>query len=154
MTLKYSRELLAIGISLIFVASSPVSVLAADDSYCNCVVFRLDNLQDYYVNTVQVAVLDQFTQRNQPFSLGPILIGFGDDNLVVNKALEGYESGLFEVAVHGWNHNDFSQETLATQMSDLQLAQDKVIEIFGDNSKGIDMGYFFTGQSLFVTSQN
>jgi len=102
---------------------------------CNCVVFRLDNLQDYWIPDVQVDVLDQFIQRNQSFSLGPIVNGFGDDEIVVNKTLAGYNLGLFEIAVHGWNHNDYTQETLSTQLADLQLAQDKMIGIFGNKSK-------------------
>ena len=102
--------------------------------HCNCVVFRLDNVQDFFISDVQVEVLDQFIQRNQSFSLGPIMNEFGADDVVVNKTITGFNSGLFEISVHGWNHNDFAQESLEDQRSDLQLAQDKLEGIFGSDS--------------------
>jgi len=101
---------------------------------CNCVVFRMDDLQDYFVNTVQVAIMDEFTQRNEFLSIGPIFYIFGGDSTVVNPAVEGVGSGLFELFNHGWFHNDFSLEPLGNQTAHLQLGQDKAELLFGANT--------------------
>ncbi|MFQ5440947.1 MAG: hypothetical protein ACE5DL_05735, partial [Nitrosopumilaceae archaeon] len=82
---------------------------------CNCVVFRMDDLQDFFVNSVQVAIMDKFTQRGEFLSIGPIFFIFGGDSTVVDPAVTGVGSGLFELYVHGWFHNDFSLEPFANQ---------------------------------------
>ncbi|MFQ5440261.1 MAG: polysaccharide deacetylase family protein [Nitrosopumilaceae archaeon] len=101
---------------------------------CNCVVFRLDDIQDYWLSDVQVAVMDQFVQKNQFLSVGPIVGLFGADANVVDKAIAGYNSGLFEINVHGWDHVDYSTLNLATQTSTLQDAQNKLQLLFGSAS--------------------
>ncbi|HUT06620.1 MAG TPA: Calx-beta domain-containing protein [Nitrosopumilaceae archaeon] len=100
---------------------------------CRCVVFKMDDAQDFFVNTVQVAVMDEFTQRGDLISIGPIFSGFGDDPTVVDAVVTGVSSGLFEIFNHGWFHNDFSLESLANQTSHLQLGQDKAELLFGSN---------------------
>ena len=101
---------------------------------CNCVVFRLDDVQDYWLSDVQVTVMDQFVQKNQYLSAGPIVGLFGADANVVNKAIAGYNSGLFEIFVHGWDHVDYSTLNLATQTSTLQDSQNKLQLLFGSPS--------------------
>ncbi|MFQ5440406.1 MAG: hypothetical protein ACE5DL_02980, partial [Nitrosopumilaceae archaeon] len=44
---------------------------------CNCVVFRMDDLQDFFVSTVQAAIMDEFTQRGEFLSIGPVFVIFG-----------------------------------------------------------------------------
>ena len=101
---------------------------------CNCVVFRLDDVQDYWLSDVQVTVMDQFVQKNQYLSAGPIVGLFGADANVVNKAIAGYDSGLFEIFVHGWDHVDYTTLNLATQTSTLQDSQNKLQLLFGSTS--------------------
>ena len=101
---------------------------------CNCVIFRLDDIQDYWLSDVQATVMDQFIQKNQKLSIGPIMNYFGEDSIVVNKAVAGYNSGLFEVFVHGWDHVDYTQLSLSTQTSTLQQSQSKMQSIFGSIS--------------------
>ena len=97
---------------------------------CNCVVFRMDDVQDYWLNDVQVAVMDQFVQKNEFLSVGPIVGYFGADSTVVNKAIAGYNSGLFEIYVHGWDHGDYSTYPLATQTLHFQDSQNKLQLLF------------------------
>lgn len=101
---------------------------------CNCVVFRLDDVQDFWLPDVQITVMDQFVQKNQYLSAGPIVAIFGADSTVVDKVVDGYNSGLFEIFVHGWDHVDYSGLNLATQTSTLQDSQDKLQLIFGSPS--------------------
>ncbi|MDH3277978.1 MAG: HYR domain-containing protein, partial [Nitrosopumilus sp.] len=101
---------------------------------CNCVVFRLDDIQDYWLSDVQVAVMDQFVQKDQFLSAGPIVGLFGADATVVDKVIAGYNSGLFEIFAHGWDHVDYTTLTLATQTSTLQDSQNKLQLLFGSPS--------------------
>ncbi|MFQ5441033.1 MAG: immunoglobulin-like domain-containing protein, partial [Nitrosopumilaceae archaeon] len=101
---------------------------------CNCVVFRLDDVQDWWLSDVQVAVMDQFVQKNQYLSAGPIVGLFGADANVVDKTIAGYNSGLFEIFVHGWDHVDYTTLNLATQTSTLQDSQNKLQLLFGSPS--------------------
>jgi len=101
---------------------------------CNCVIFRMDDLQDFFVSTVQVAIMDEFTQRDEFLSIGPIFAVFGGDTTVVNPAKAGVTSGLFKLFNHGWNHTDFTTFNLTEQTNHLQLGQDKAKLIFGSNT--------------------
>src|SRR5919112_2826103 len=71
-------------------------------SNCDCVVFRMDNIQDYWVRAGQLAAMNQFIFRNQSVTLGIIMDSVGDDSEIINKIKQGSASGLFELATHGW----------------------------------------------------
>ena len=102
---------------------------------CNCVIFRLDDVQDYWLSGIQTTVMDQFIAKNKPLAVGPILDYIGSDSNVVSKVNSGYQSGLFEIFVHGWDHVDYSQLSLQNQTSTLQLAKNKTISLFGVTPK-------------------
>lgn len=38
------------------------------NSKCNCIVFRLDDIQDYWLNSVQSAVMELFMSKGQNLS--------------------------------------------------------------------------------------
>lgn len=101
---------------------------------CNCVIFRLDDLQDEFVGPEQVAVMQKFIDKNEKLSLGIIMNDIGTDQTVINKVQEGHQSGLFELTLHGWMHVDYKTLTLANQKSTLQLASAKMITLWGRNS--------------------
>jgi hypothetical protein len=42
-------------------------------SNCNCVVFRMDDIQDYWVKPGHLAAMNQFIDRNQSLTLGIIM---------------------------------------------------------------------------------
>ncbi|HUU47332.1 MAG TPA: Calx-beta domain-containing protein, partial [Nitrosopumilaceae archaeon] len=100
---------------------------------CNCVIFRMDDLQDFFVDSVQVAIMDEFTLRDEFLSIGPIFNDFGNEpgKTVEDPAKLGVSSGLFELFNHGWNHTDFTTFNLTEQTNQLQLGQDKAELIFG-----------------------
>jgi len=87
---------------------------------CNCVAFRLDDVQDYWINLPQQFVIDTFYNNNLPLSIGIISHYFGEDPLitsVVNKAIKHPD---MEICCHGYNHEYFSSMTYADQVSLLQ----------------------------------
>ena len=104
-------------------------------SDCNCVVFRMDDIQDYWLKSAQLAAMDQFLSRNQSLTLGIIMNGIGNDTEIVNKVREGSDSGLFELAVHGWNHTDYTKLSSEEQIKSLEDSNRKMIELFGNRSE-------------------
>src|SRR5438445_5204601 len=50
---------------------------------CQCVAFRLDNVQDYWLNNVQTKIIDTFQQKNASLTIGIIGNSFGNDPKIV-----------------------------------------------------------------------
>lgn len=120
--------------------NSSLSVLSnigteqTSEKMCRCVIFRLDDVQDHYVQPAQISVLNLFLLKNQSVSLGLIMNHFGDDKPVVDTVREGVQRGLFEPSIHGWNHTDFSKMSKFDQMQALKLADQKINHLFGNYS--------------------
>jgi peptidoglycan/xylan/chitin deacetylase (PgdA/CDA1 family) len=104
-------------------------------SNCNCVVFRMDNIQDYWVRAGQLAAMNQFIFRNQSVTLGIIMGGIGNDSEIINKVKQGDDSGLFELATHGSNFTDHTQLSEEEQRNSLNDSNIKMIALFGNASK-------------------
>lgn len=122
--------ILYVVINLVFPqTSSSQNIKVTGD--CQCVVFRLDDLQDNYLNKSQLAVMDLFLQKNQSLSLALILNALGNDTTVMNKIREGYDASNFELTSHGWNHENFSKLNEQQQIDLLRKANDKMHRLFG-----------------------
>jgi peptidoglycan/xylan/chitin deacetylase (PgdA/CDA1 family)/3D (Asp-Asp-Asp) domain-containing protein len=104
-------------------------------SNCNCVVFRMDDIQDYWLKPVQLATMNQFISKNQSLTLGIIMGGIGNDTEIVNKVREGSDSGLYELAVHGWNHTDYTKLSEEEQRKSLEDSNTKMVGLFGKRSE-------------------
>jgi peptidoglycan/xylan/chitin deacetylase (PgdA/CDA1 family) len=98
---------------------------------CNCVVFRLDNVQDYWLDNVQAKVIDTFYKNNASLTIGIIGGAFGTDAKLEESIKPKVQSGIIDVGINGWNFEDFttSNETQQTQL--LQYSKNKISEIFG-----------------------
>ena len=105
-----------------------------NDTLCRCVVFRMDDVQDYWVQAGQLAAMDLFLSKHLPLSLGLIMHDVGNDSRIVDKVREGSQSGLFELALHGWDHVDYTKLGERVQESTLRLANQKMERIFGRTS--------------------
>jgi peptidoglycan/xylan/chitin deacetylase (PgdA/CDA1 family) len=104
-------------------------------SNCNCVVFRMDDIQDYWVKPGHLAAMNQFIARNQSLTIGIIMNSIGNDSEIVNKVKQGKDSGLFELAVHGWNHTDYTKLSEEEQRNSLYDSNRKMIALFGNVSQ-------------------
>ena len=102
---------------------------------CNCVVFRIDDIQDYWIRSAQLVVLNQFIDRNQSLTLGIVMRDIGNDTEIVNKVREGHNAGLFELAVHGWNHTDYTKLSEEEQRTSMYDANRKMSALFGNTSE-------------------
>ncbi len=101
---------------------------------CNCVVFRLDDIQDYWLNSVQKQIIDIFLNRNQTLSAGLIMHLVGNDSKILQKIKEGIHKGLLELDIHGWNHIDYTTLSEIEQSDSLSHANEKMESLFDKNS--------------------
>jgi hypothetical protein len=109
------------------------SSVAMED--CNCVAFRLTNIQDYFNNNAQVALMDIFLKKNHSLVVSLVMNYTGRDSSVVDKVLEGSKRGLFELAVNGWDFIDYSKLSEKAQVEQLISANHKMQNLFGVSSK-------------------
>jgi peptidoglycan/xylan/chitin deacetylase (PgdA/CDA1 family)/3D (Asp-Asp-Asp) domain-containing protein len=109
---------------------------------CNCVIFRMDDIQDYWLEQGQLIPMDIFLSKNQSLTLGLIMNGIGEDPRIIDKVKEGFNRGLFELALHGWNHTDYTKLTEEEQRKSLDMANSKLYSIFKNKS------------NIFITPEN
>lgn len=107
----------------------------ASKSSCNCVIFRLTNLQDYFINKAQIAIMDIFLKANQSLTIGLIMNHIGDDPAIIDKVSEGSKRGLFELGINGWNFTDYSRLSEEVQKDSLIKANRKMENLFGMSSR-------------------
>ena len=51
---------------------------------CNCVAFRLDNVQDYWLDDVQIKIIDSFDSKDAGITVGIVGKVFGNDSKLVS----------------------------------------------------------------------
>jgi peptidoglycan/xylan/chitin deacetylase (PgdA/CDA1 family) len=115
-------------------AAAPLSfsqIVNKNKMKCNCVIFRLDDVQDNYHDQSQLALMNFFLEKNQSLSLGLIANAFGNDSIVLNEVRTGFDAGKFELASHGWNHENFSKLSEHDQMDLLNKSNERIYKLFG-----------------------
>ncbi len=133
--LVISPLLMILVVTLSIIPISGFSQMTVRESpNCNCVIFRLDDIQDDWIDSGQVTLMDLFLSKDLPLSLGLIMNDIGNDPQIVDKVREGSQTGLFELALHGWDHVDYTKLGERVQESTLRLANQKMERIFGRTS--------------------
>ena len=135
-TLFLSRKVVILAfIFIIFLnltsAPQTFSLEGKNKTNCNCVIFRLDDVQDHYHDQSQLALMNFFLQKNQSLSIGLIANLFGNDSSILNEVRKGFDAGIFELASHGWNHEDFTKLNEHTQTDLLNKSIEKIHKDFG-----------------------
>ena len=99
---------------------------------CDCIAFRLDDIQDYWLNDIQIQLIEFFKERNLPLTIGIIANAFGDDQKLVNyiKSSVGHASKI-EVANHGWDNEPLTLQNKQGQSQILKDANEKIRNILG-----------------------
>ena len=59
--------------------------------------------------------MNLFMSKGQPLSLGIIMNGTQDIEQDIEKVAEGAKNGSFELGIHGWNHEDFTELSKSEQ---------------------------------------
>jgi len=103
---------------------------------CNCVAFRLDNVQDFYLNNVQLDVINLFLEREIPLSFGIFGKSFGNDHDLVYILKEKFSQhkDLLKVANRGWENIDHAKFGKDIQSASINKTNHKILDIFGEKS--------------------
>ena len=100
---------------------------------CNCVAFRLDDIQDYFLNGAQMDILSMFEKKQASLTIGVIANVFGDDPKLVpliQGALKDENFDL-EVANHSWTHRILTSLTKSQQEDDFAKSNKKIHDVLG-----------------------
>jgi len=114
---------------------------------CNCVAFRLDDIQDYFLNKAQSAVIEKFKEKNVPFTIGVIGGLIGSDAYIVNVVKENLRNSNLEIASHFWNNSPII--TFPKEQQD-KLLKDTNQAIF--NTFGVTPRVFIPPENAFDKS--
>lgn len=106
-------------------------ITGSDQQSCNCVAFRLDDIQDYSLNEAQIQIMKKFEEKDLPLTIGIIGSTFGNDKKVVNYAKQSLKDQRIEVANHGWEHEDFSKLSKEEQSELINKTNTKISQILG-----------------------
>ena len=79
---------------------------------CECAVFTLDGVQDYFLTNVQMDIIKMFDQKNANLTIGIIGNEFGIDKnmttFIQNEIPIGHKKSIIEAANNGWKDEDFT----------------------------------------------
>jgi peptidoglycan/xylan/chitin deacetylase (PgdA/CDA1 family) len=112
------------------IVSKPISTtVPLKITDCNCVAFRLDTVQDYWLDNVQTKIMDTFYQKGVDLTIGVIGNAFGNDNKLVNQIK--IEKEKINIAINGWNFEDFTTLDQHAQEDLLGQAKNKIYSVSG-----------------------
>jgi peptidoglycan/xylan/chitin deacetylase (PgdA/CDA1 family) len=118
-------------VALLFIGIMQTSHASTES--CQCVAFRLDDIQDYWLDNVQTKIIDTFVQKNASLTIGIIGNHIGQDAKITDdiKSILKTATPELEIANHGWNHEDFTQFNRDTQSVLMKNTNDKISSLFG-----------------------
>jgi len=94
---------------------------------CNCVAFRFDDVQDYWLNDVQIQFMQTFVDKNIPLTIGVIADSFGDDSKML-EFVQSQKNNNFDVASHGIGNIPFTEFSKEDQDSRLKQSAQLIKE--------------------------
>ena len=102
---------------------------------CKCVAFRLDDIQGFWLNNAQIAVIDEFHNNKIPLTIG-IISGekfqFGKDSKITDYVQNLItENSTINIANHGWIHENFTDFDEKTQSEILKKSNERLFKILG-----------------------
>ncbi|MGD8708316.1 MAG: polysaccharide deacetylase family protein [Nitrosopumilaceae archaeon] len=98
---------------------------------CNCVAFRLDDIQDFFLNEVQMDLIDLFLENDVKLTIGVIGGEIGNDQKLTSFLKYNKDNPYLEFANHGWKHEDFAQLSKINQEQLMMQTNDKILNLFG-----------------------
>ena len=99
-----------------------------------CVIFRIDDVSDSHASS-SIAVMNLFLAENKPLTLGIVMNHVGRNQAVMEKILEGKDKGLFELALHGYEHVYYNKLSPQEQLNQLSNANQRMQDLFGKPSE-------------------
>lgn len=104
------------------------------DGSSPCVAFRLDDVQDLFLNDIQMAIIDMFVKENAKLTVGIICNAFGEDPTLlshIKNATREKENSVIRVANHGWNHEDMTKLKKEEQIQLIRRSNQKIQSTLG-----------------------
>ncbi len=95
---------------------------------CNCVSFRLDGVQDYWLNDVQFELISLFSKNHVPLTAGVIIDSFGNDPYLLDLVKNEIKNNNLEIANHGLDSTPFTLFDEPKQNDMLKESTDKIYE--------------------------
>ena len=106
------------------------SIVKQDNLFqsCNCVAFRLDGVQDYWLNEVQIKIMETFIENKTPLTIGIHANAFGNDPKITEfvKLNVGDEGRYLEVATKGIELTPFTNYNKIQQNQNLKESLDLI----------------------------
>ena len=98
---------------------------------CDCVAFRFAPIQDYFLNNVQIEIIDTFVRKGSPITTGIVGNLFGNDAKLVDYIKNTLEKNgqLIEIANNGWEYEDFTDLTSEEQSSLIKQSNDQISSV-------------------------
>jgi len=99
---------------------------------CNCVAFRFDNVQDYWLNDVQIEIMQTFIENKTPLTIGIIADVFGSDQKMVDfikKDTQNQENYL-TIATKGIGLTSYTEYSQIEQSNNLKESIEIIESIF------------------------
>ena len=120
----------------LFNGSIPSEEIQKTGLTCNCVAFRLDDVQNNWLNDVQIAVMDVFRETQNPLTIGVIAKGIDSDEKIqsyIDSRLKSKPE--LEIANHSYDHTPFANFSFEQQNEMLKKSNDKINEVFSISPK-------------------
>jgi predicted deacetylase len=97
------------------------------------VAVRIDDIQDFYCHDAQLTLLDYCLNNSVPVTLSIIPRLFGRDKELVDTVKSAMRLD-FEVAIHGWEHEDLAHLSLEDQKTRIQQGKTRLNDVLGLNA--------------------
>ncbi len=97
---------------------------------CNCIAFRLDDIQDYWLADTQVELIKLFSEKNIPLTIGIVGSNIGEDNRIVDIIKENLKKNTIEIANHSWNNEVLTNLDKNTQEKYILDTNQNISKIF------------------------
>ena len=98
-----------------------------------CAIFRIDDVSDNHASS-SIAVMNLFLAEHEPLTLGIVTNHIGRNPALIGKILEGQQKGLFELALHGYDHLNYTKLPPQMQLDQLSYANQRMKDLFGKPS--------------------
>jgi peptidoglycan/xylan/chitin deacetylase (PgdA/CDA1 family) len=106
--------------------------LNSENINCNCVAFRLDDVQDYFLAPAQIELISLFERKDASFTIGVIGGLIGTDKALIDSVKGGLAADPpIEIASHSWNNKVLSTLSKKDQESLIIQTNDKINSLFG-----------------------
>ncbi|MCV0400616.1 MAG: polysaccharide deacetylase family protein [Nitrosopumilus sp.] len=102
---------------------------------CNCVSFRLDDVQDHWLSDTQIEIMNLFAEKNIPLTIGVVGKLIGTDDKLISSIKKNLEEESIEIANHSWDNESLINLDENAQSEKILNSNQKITDIFGVTPK-------------------